>query len=64
MLKERHYREFWDRGPVGIVGRVLLEGKSVQISDVLADPEYTFREIVELGDFRTILGVPLPNREF
>jgi two-component system, NtrC family, sensor kinase len=46
-------------GRGGIVGRVLLEGKSVQISDVLADPEYAFREIVKLGDFRTILGVPL-----
>jgi GAF domain-containing protein len=46
-------------GRGGIVGRVLLEGKSVQISDVLADSEYAFREIVELGDFRTILGVPL-----
>ena len=29
----------------GVVGRVLLEGKSVQIPDVLADPEYTLREI-------------------
>jgi two-component system, NtrC family, sensor kinase len=38
---------------------VLLEGKSVQIQDVLADPEYTLREIARLGDFRTILGVPL-----
>jgi two-component system, NtrC family, sensor kinase len=46
-------------GRGGIVGRVLLEGKSVQILDVLADPEYTFRDIVKLGDFRTILGVPL-----
>ena len=39
--------------------RVLLEGKSVQISDVLADPEYTSRELARLGDFRTVLGVPL-----
>ena len=46
-------------GRGGVVGRVLLEGKSVQIPDVLADPEYTFREIARLGDFRTILGVPL-----
>jgi two-component system, NtrC family, sensor kinase len=46
-------------GRSGVVGRVLLEGKSVQIPDVLADPEYTFREIARLGDFRTILGVPL-----
>src|SRR5262249_14648714 len=28
-------------GHSGVVGRVLLEGKSVQIPDVLADPEYT-----------------------
>ena len=46
-------------GRSGVVGRVLLEGKSVQIPDVLADPEYTLREIARLGDFRTILGVPL-----
>ena len=46
-------------GRSGVVGRVLVEGKSVQIPDVLADPEYTLREIARLGDFRTILGVPL-----
>ena len=39
-------------GRSGVVGRVLLEGKSVQIPDVLADPEYTLREIARLGDFR------------
>ncbi len=43
----------------GVVGRVLLEGKSVQIPDVYFDPEFTLREIARLGDFRTILGVPL-----
>ena len=49
-------------GRGGVVGRVLLEGKSVQIPDVLADPEYTFRDAARLGHFRTILGVP-PLRE-
>ena len=39
--------------------RVLLERKSVQIPDVLADPEYDLRETARLGGFRTILGVPL-----
>ena len=46
-------------GRGGVGGRVLLEGKSVQIPDVLADPEYTFGETARLGNFRTILGVPL-----
>jgi two-component system, NtrC family, sensor kinase len=30
-------------GRSGVVGRVLMEGKSVQIPDVLNDPEYAFR---------------------
>jgi GAF domain-containing protein len=46
-------------GRGSVSGRVLLEGKSVQIPDVLVDPEYTLHEIARLGDFRTILGVPL-----
>jgi len=40
-------------------GRVALEGKPVQIADVLADPNYTALEYQRLGNFRTILGVPL-----
>ena len=40
-------------------GRVLLVGKTVQISDVKADPEYTFTEGQKAGGFRTVLGVPL-----
>jgi GAF domain-containing protein len=46
-------------GRGSVVPRVLLEGKSVQIPDVLADPEYTSRELASVGDFRTVLGVPL-----
>jgi GAF domain-containing protein len=46
-------------GRYSVIGRVLLENKSVQIQDVLADPEYTPRETARLGGFRTILGVPL-----
>src|SRR5262249_20947223 len=33
--------------------------KSVQIPDVLADPEYAFRDFARIGGYRTILGVPL-----
>jgi len=41
------------------VGRTALEGRPIQIADVLADPEYEFPEVAKLGSFRTMLGVPL-----
>ena len=40
-------------------GRVALERVAVQISDVLADPEFTWFEAQKLGNYRTLLGVPL-----
>jgi two-component system NtrC family sensor kinase len=46
-----------DRGSA--TGRVLLEGIVVHISDVEADPDYTFNEAQRLGDFRTLFGVPM-----
>jgi GAF domain-containing protein len=46
-----------DRGTA--VGRALVEGRNIQILDVLADPEYTYREGQKLSGTRTILGVPL-----
>jgi two-component system, NtrC family, sensor kinase len=46
-----------DRGSA--TARALLEGVVVHIHDVLADPDYTFSEAQRLGNFRTILGVPM-----
>jgi GAF domain-containing protein len=46
-----------DRGSV--IGRALLGGVVVHIPDVKADPDYTFSEGQKLGDFRTVLGVPM-----
>ena len=40
-------------------GRTLLEGRVVHITDVEADPEYTWVEAQRLGDFRTVLTVPM-----
>jgi two-component system, NtrC family, sensor kinase len=46
-------------GRGSVVGRVLLEGNSVQVADVLADPEYTYLEPQQKAGYRTFLGVPL-----
>src|SRR5262249_55432219 len=40
-------------------GRALLEGRVVHIPDINADPEYTFFDHSKLGDYRTILSVPM-----
>ena len=40
-------------------GRALLDGRVVHIPDVKADPEYTLVEAQRLGDYRTILCVPM-----
>jgi signal transduction histidine kinase len=42
-----------------VVGRVLLEGKTIHVSDVLADPEYTHIDVQKKAGYRTVLGVPL-----
>jgi GAF domain-containing protein len=40
-------------------GRALLEGRVIHIADVKSDPEYTLVEGQRLGDYRTILSVPM-----
>ena len=42
-----------------VIGRTMIEGKAVQISDVLSDPEYAYLESQKKGGYRTMLGVPL-----
>lgn len=46
-----------DRGSVA--GRALLEGRVVHITDVLADPDFTFSEAQKRGGYRTVLAIPL-----
>ena len=36
-----------------------MEGRPIQIVDVLADPEYTHSEAQKLAHYRTLLGTPL-----
>jgi signal transduction histidine kinase len=42
-----------------LVGRTALEGRTIHISDCLADPEYNWPESQRRGNYRTILGIPL-----
>jgi GAF domain-containing protein len=39
--------------------RVALEGRTIHNPDVLADPSYTASEYQRLGNYRSMLGVPL-----
>src|SRR5207247_2069041 len=40
-------------------GRAAIEGKVVHIPDALADPEFTWHEVLKIGGHRAILAVPL-----
>ena len=42
-----------------VAGRCLLEGRPVQVPDVMNDPEFQLHEAAIIGGFRTALGVPL-----
>jgi signal transduction histidine kinase/putative methionine-R-sulfoxide reductase with GAF domain len=58
------YQEYVRHNPIApgrgtLVARTALEVATVHIPDVLADPEYTWREGQRLGRFRAMLGVPL-----
>ena len=58
------YQEYMKSQSIGpgrgtLVGRTALEAGVVHIPDVLADPEYVWKESQERGGFRTMLGVPL-----
>ena len=52
-----HYPSAIGRGSV--FGRTALEGRTVHIPDVLADPEFERQELQRLWGFRAALGVPL-----
>jgi signal transduction histidine kinase len=60
----REYHAFMEAHPIStglgsLAGRALLQAKTVQITDVLCDPEYALKEVAKVGGQRTMLGVPL-----
>jgi signal transduction histidine kinase/putative methionine-R-sulfoxide reductase with GAF domain len=46
-------------GTSSTTSRVALEGKPIHNPDVLADPNYRASEYQRLGNYRTMLGIPL-----
>jgi GAF domain-containing protein len=46
-------------GRGSLVGRTALEGRAVQIADLLADPEHQQMDLAKLARARTSLGIPL-----
>src|SRR5262245_38468928 len=49
----------FEAGRGTISGRAALEGKTIHVLDVFADPEYVMAEAVRRFNPRTVLGVPL-----
>jgi len=47
------------RGPGTVVGLVGLGRRTLQIDDARTDPRYEWEAALELGRFRTLLGVPM-----
>ena len=58
-FEERMQHEPLKPGRGSIVGRVVLEGKSVHVIDGQADPDSELANRSRLGNVRTVLGVPL-----
>ncbi len=46
-------------GKGSVVGRTVMTGGTVQIADVMADPDYQISDRIRIGNVRTLLGVPL-----
>src|SRR5262249_38495067 len=58
-----HY-EYMQRHPIPIspgtvTGQVALEGRTIHVHDVLAEPDYQLIEAQRIGGYRTVLRVPL-----
>jgi signal transduction histidine kinase/DNA-binding response OmpR family regulator len=58
------YRQFAANNPVvgdrgTLVGRVGLDRRATQITDVLADPDYGLMDAQRVAGYRTIMGVPM-----
>jgi GAF domain-containing protein/anti-sigma regulatory factor (Ser/Thr protein kinase) len=58
------HRQFWEAHPISpgrdtVIGRAALEGRTVQVADVMSDAEYGFKESARQFGFLTNIGVPM-----
>ena len=58
------YQAYMESHPIpsgrgSVIGRAVLESRTIHVSDVLADPEYKMTDAARVGGIRTLLGVPL-----
>jgi GAF domain-containing protein len=58
-FREHHARNPTLPGSGTVTGRVAVERRVVHIEDAITDPEYTATQSQQLGQTRTMLGVPL-----
>src|SRR5690242_5919182 len=42
-----------------MTGRVISEGRAVQVADITSDPDYKFPETYAIAKIRSLLGLPL-----
>ncbi len=42
-----------------VVGRVAMDKRTTAVADIMADPEFEFKELAKIGNIRTVLGMPL-----
>jgi len=57
--RDHHARQSAEPDRGSIFGRTVVDGRTIHIPDVLADPEYTRLATQKLMGFRAALGVPL-----
>ncbi len=58
------FKDYMSQHPVladraSVTGRAIVEGRPVQVQDVLTDPEYGRQDAQSIGGWRAILAVPL-----
>ena len=58
------FEEFAKNNPIiptrgGVTGRAFLDGRTVHVPDILAEPEFTAGAYYSFGKYRSSLGVPL-----